>query len=61
MQQRDPEDESSSFTLPVVARWYRAPELLLNDMNYSYPIDTWSVGCIVAELWSKTPIFKVRT
>jgi mitogen-activated protein kinase 1/3 len=34
----------------VVTRWYRAPELILLQENYSQAIDMWSVGCIYAEL-----------
>mmetsp|Transcript_56409 Transcript_56409/g.120021 ORF Transcript_56409/g.120021 Transcript_56409/m.120021 type:complete len:412 (-) Transcript_56409:66-1301(-) len=34
----------------VVTRWYRAPELILLQENYTTAIDVWSVGCIYAEL-----------
>jgi mitogen-activated protein kinase 1/3 len=34
----------------VVTRWYRAPELILLQENYTQQIDIWSVGCIYAEL-----------
>ncbi len=34
----------------VVTRWYRAPELILIENNYTTAIDIWSVGCIFAEL-----------
>jgi len=34
----------------VVTRWYRAPELILLQENYTEAIDLWSVGCIYAEL-----------
>lgn len=34
----------------VVTRWYRAPELILLQENYTEAIDVWSVGCIFAEL-----------
>lgn len=39
-----------SLTKHVVTRWYRAPEIILLDDNYSYPVDVWSLGCIFAEL-----------
>jgi mitogen-activated protein kinase 1/3 len=39
-----------NLTGHVVTRWYRAPELILLQDNYSEQIDTWSVGCIYAEL-----------
>ena len=34
----------------VVSRIYRAPEVALLHPTYSFPIDIWSVGCIIAEL-----------
>lgn len=34
----------------VVTRWYRAPELILLQENYTEAIDMWSIGCIFAEL-----------
>ena len=33
----------------VVTRWYRAPELLVENQMYDSGIDIWSVGCILAE------------
>jgi len=38
------------LTKHVVTRWYRAPELILLQSDYSSAIDIWSVGCIYAEL-----------
>lgn len=35
----------------VATRWYRAPELIMEDFTkYSTAIDIWSVGCIFAEM-----------
>eukprot|EP01016_Furgasonia_blochmanni_P040233 TRINITY_DN510_c0_g6_i1.p1 TRINITY_DN510_c0_g6~~TRINITY_DN510_c0_g6_i1.p1 ORF type:complete len:492 (-),score=136.14 TRINITY_DN510_c0_g6_i1:154-1629(-) len=34
----------------VVTRWYRAPELILLEKDYTFAIDMWSLGCIFAEL-----------
>lgn len=34
----------------VVTRWYRAPELILLEKDYTAAIDIWSTGCIFAEL-----------
>lgn len=41
---------SQMLTCSVVTRWYRAPELLLGDRNYTSKIDIWSIGCIMVEL-----------
>ncbi|KAJ2514436.1 hypothetical protein H4217_005758 [Coemansia sp. RSA 1939] len=42
----------------VVTLWYRAPELLLGETNYSTAIDIWSIGCIFAELFLHKPLFQ---
>ncbi|XP_011024397.1 PREDICTED: cyclin-dependent kinase G-2 [Populus euphratica] len=41
----------------VVTLWYRAPELLLGAKQYSIAVDMWSVGCIMAEMLTKEPLF----
>lgn len=42
----------------VVTRWYRCPELLLSpNRPYSEAIDLWSIGCILAELIKRKPLF----
>lgn len=42
----------------VVTRWYRPPELLAGDRKYGPPIDMWGLGCILAEMINRKPIFK---
>ncbi|KAL8253569.1 hypothetical protein R6Q59_031790 [Mikania micrantha] len=49
------------YTHLVVTLWYRAPELLLGAKLYSTAIDMWSLGCIMAELLSKQPLFNGKT
>ena len=39
-----------TMTSGVVTLWYRAPELLFSEKNYSPAIDMWSIGCIFGEL-----------
>ncbi|PSS07693.1 Cyclin-dependent kinase [Actinidia chinensis var. chinensis] len=39
----------------------RAPEILLGMEQYSTAIDMWSVGCIMAELLTKQPLFNGKT
>lgn len=46
-----------SYTHEIVTLWYRAPEVLLGTTHYSTPVDMWSVGCIMAELVRKQPLF----
>lgn len=45
------------FTDYVSTRWYRAPELLLRSTNYNSPVDIFALGCIMAELYTLTPLF----
>eukprot|EP01138_Halocafeteria_seosinensis_P010480 gb/GECG01010700.1/.p1 GENE.gb/GECG01010700.1/~~gb/GECG01010700.1/.p1 ORF type:complete len:328 (+),score=35.14 gb/GECG01010700.1/:1-984(+) len=52
------------FTLPirpytheVVTLWYRAPEVLLGAANYNAKVDSWSVGCMMAEMINGSPLF----
>ncbi|XP_077227264.1 cyclin-dependent kinase G-2-like isoform X2 [Tasmannia lanceolata] len=49
------------YTHLVVTLWYRAPELLLGAKQYSTAIDMWSLGCIMAELLTKEPLFSGKT
>ncbi|KAF7263906.1 cyclin-dependent kinase 7 [Rhynchophorus ferrugineus] len=44
-------------THQVVTRWYRAPELLFGAKQYGTCIDIWAVGCILAELLLRAPMF----
>lgn len=50
----------SNLTQLVVTLWYRAPELLLGAHTYTSSIDTWSIGCIFAELLTREPLFQGR-
>ncbi|KAF3914184.1 hypothetical protein ABW21_db0208382 [Orbilia brochopaga] len=40
----------------IQSRFYRSPEVILG-MTYGLPIDMWSLGCILAELYTGYPIF----
>jgi cyclin-dependent kinase 9 len=41
-----------------VTLWYRPPELLLGERNYGPPVDLWGAGCIMAEMWTRSPIMQ---
>ena len=45
------------YTHEVVTVWYRAPEILLGAPEYATTVDTWSIGCVLAELYNKNPLF----
>jgi serine/threonine protein kinase len=41
----------------VVTLWYRSPELLFQSPEHGPPVDMWSVGCVLAELLLRQPLF----
>ena len=45
------------MTAGVVTIWYRAPELLYGSRFYSFGVDMWAMGCVMAELVLRTPLF----
>ena len=47
-----------AYTKEVLTLWYRAPELLLGNSEYSISVDIWSIGCIFAEMYLKRPLFQ---
>lgn len=57
---RSVETPFSDLTDYVITRWYRPPELLLENTEYTTGVDIWSVGCILAELYTRKPIFPGR-
>ena len=53
--------QPNRYTNRVVTLWYRPPELLLGDRNYGPPVDLWGAGCIMAEMWTRSPIMQGST
>jgi serine/threonine protein kinase len=41
----------------VCSRYYRAPEIAIGGLNYSFPSDMWSLGCVMVEMVSSVPLF----
>jgi mitogen-activated protein kinase 1/3 len=50
-------DEQEDLSEYVVSRWWRAPEIVLLPSKYTSAVDIWSVGCTLAELLGRKPIF----
>lgn len=42
----------------VVTLYYRAPELLLGQPGMSAGVDVWSIGCVMAELYTGERLFR---
>ncbi|KAL6781335.1 FAP352 [Auxenochlorella protothecoides x Auxenochlorella symbiontica] len=51
------EEGNPVLTDYVATRWYRAPEILLSSMRYTYGVDMWACGCILGELLNGKPVF----
>jgi len=49
------------LTEGVATRWYRAPEVLLGSNKYDEKADMWSVGCILAEMILRNPLFNCNS
>ena len=41
----------------VATRWYRAPELLIDNGKYGPEVDYWAIGCLMGELIDGNPLF----
>ncbi|KAH7622382.1 putative Serine/threonine-protein kinase PRP4-like protein [Nannochloris sp. 'desiccata'] len=50
----------NEITPYLVSRFYRAPEVILG-LPYDHPMDIWSVGCVVYELFTGQILFPGRT
>ena len=46
-----------SMSHQVATRWYRAPELLFASRKYTFTMDIWAVGVVIAEMINLTPLF----
>ena len=45
------------LTHEVLTLWYRAPEILLGQKEYSTPVDIWSLGITILELVLACPVW----
>ena len=52
-----PMSSGGKYTDYVATRWYRAPELLVGDVEYGKGVDVWAVGCIFSEISTGQPLF----
>jgi mitogen-activated protein kinase 1/3 len=48
---------SDDLSVYVETRWYRAPEIIMDWRRYDTKVDIWSVGCILAEMLLRKPVW----
>lgn len=53
-------DIPTDLTNRVITLWYRPPELLLGATRYGPSVDSWGVGCILAEIMIGKPLFPAK-
>lgn len=58
--ENDEPDGGCDWSEYVCSRWYRAPECLMNHVpsKSGHKIDLWAVGSIMAEMFSRSPLFR---
>ncbi|CAJ1009926.1 putative Protein kinase domain/Protein tyrosine kinase [Leishmania naiffi] len=54
-------DHQAIMTNYVATRWYRSPEMLLGMPSYTYAVDMWAVGAIMAEAIGGEPLLPGKT
>lgn len=48
---------NKEYNVRVASRYYKGPELLVDDMKYHYSLDIWSTGCTFASMIFKKDTF----
>jgi serine/threonine protein kinase len=56
-----PQCFSGKLTPCIVTGWYRSPDLCMGSNRYSYEIDSWSLACVMYELFTKRAICQEYT
>ena len=47
-----------AMTKEIMTLWYRAPEVMLNNLKYDTSLDLWTAGTIIYEMLAGVPMFK---
>jgi serine/threonine protein kinase len=50
---------SKDKCLPICTRWYRPPEIINRDTNYTTTVDWWGVGIILVKMITKQRLFQL--
>ena len=49
--------QDRQLTQFITTRWYRPPEVILNEIKYNTKIDMWAIGCVLAEIAKATDVY----
>ena len=49
------------YTKRVVTPYYRPPENCLSTPYYDEKVDVWSAGCVLAEFFTRRPLFRAMS
>jgi serine/threonine protein kinase len=53
--------KNGNKTPNICTIWYRAPEIACHYTKYSFPVDIWSAGCVLTEMYTGTALFKCNS
>lgn len=53
-------DPDKPRAYPICTRHYRPPEVILGEV-WSFAVDIWSIGCIIAEMFTGKMLFPIRS
>jgi serine/threonine protein kinase len=55
----DVDDDAKDWSSYICSRWYRPPECLCEQPSRrGVAVDIWAVGCILGELFTRSPLFR---
>lgn len=58
---RTQENPSLPMTKEIMTLWYRAPEVILDNLTYTKEIDLWSAGVIIFEMLTGSHMFEATS
>ena len=56
----DYDRHSGNKTPTICSLYYQPPEIVCKYKEYSFEVDIWSAGCVLAEMYLKTPLFPAK-
>ena len=57
----DYDRHSGNKTPTICSLYYQPPEIVCKYKEYSFEVDIWSAGCVLAEMYLKVPLFPAKS